>query len=117
MIGVGWLTALGGWLTKAGPAGAMLAFGAGGILMLFIGLCYAELTPMMPVAGGEVAYAYKASGTRKSFIVGWFLAFGYISVSAFEAISIGYVLIFMFPSFNVGPLYDFAGSTVFAPLL
>ena len=62
MIGVGWITALGGWFEQAGPVGAMLAFTLGGTLMLVIGLCYAEVTPMLPVTGGEVAYAYKAYG-------------------------------------------------------
>ena len=73
MIGVGWVTALGSWLSQAGPLGALLAFAAGGALMVCIGLCYAELTPMLPVAGGEVAFAYRAYGTGKAFLVGWTL--------------------------------------------
>ena len=114
MIGVGWITALGGWFEQAGPVGAIVAFIAGGTLMLIIGLCYAEVTPMLPVTGGEVAYAYKAYGTSKAFIIGWFLAFGYLSVSAFEAISVGLVLSFLFPQVDVFPLYEIAGSTVYA---
>ena len=80
MIGVGWVTAMGSWLTNAGPVGAAIAFAIGGLLMLVIGLCYAEVTASLPVSGGEVAYAYKAFGTSKSYIVGWFLVFGYLSV-------------------------------------
>ncbi len=115
MIGVGWITTLDSWFNSAGPGGAMLAFVAGGVLMLLIGLCYAELTPMMPVTGGEIAYAYKAFGTNKAFLVGWFLAFGYLSVSAFEAVSIGMVLGYLFPNLNKIPLYEIHGSTVYAP--
>jgi basic amino acid/polyamine antiporter, APA family len=114
MIGVGWITALGGWFEQAGPAGAIVAFVLGGTLMLIIGLCYAEVTPMLPVTGGEVAYAYKAFGTSKAFVIGWFLAFGYLSVSAFEAISVGLVLSFLFPQIDAWPLYEIAGSTVYA---
>ncbi|MDX1566956.1 MAG: APC family permease [Longimicrobiales bacterium] len=114
MIGVGWVTAMGGWLRDAGPGGAMIAFAAGGVLMLFIGLCYAELTAMMPVAGGEVAYAYRSSGVGASFLVGWFLAFGYLSVSAFEAISVGTVLAYLFPAVDFLPLYEVAGVPVYA---
>jgi amino acid transporter len=117
MIGVGWVTAIGSWLSQAGPLGAALAFIIGGALMLCIGLCYAEATPMLPVAGGEVAYAYAASGTIASFVVGWMLAFGYISVSAFEAISVGRVLGFMFPSLATQPLYEVAGDVVHLPHL
>jgi amino acid transporter len=92
MIGVGWVTAMGPWLRTAGPLGASIAFALGGVLMLFIGFCYAEVTAMLPVSGGEVAYAYKAYGNKHSFLVGWFLSFGYLSVSAFEAISVGKIL-------------------------
>ena len=113
MIGVGWVTALGGWLEQAGPLGATLAFLVGGIFMMLIGLCYAEVTSMLPLAGGEVAYAYKSYGTSKAFIVGWFLAFGYLSVSAFEAISIGKVLSYIFPAIDRWPLYQMGGDTVY----
>ena len=74
--------------------------------MLVIGLCYAELTAMLPVAGGEVAYAYMAFGTGKAFLVGWFLAFGYVAVSAFEAISVGRVLGYLLPGLDRWPLYS-----------
>lgn len=114
MIGVGWVTSIGSWLGQAGPGGAVLAFLIGGAVMLCIGLCYAELTPMLPVAGGEVAYAYKAFGTFKAFLVGWVLAFGYVSISGFEAISIGRVLSYLVPSLDQWPLYTLAGSTVYA---
>ena len=117
MIGVGWITTLGEWFGHAGPGGTMLAFTAGGLLMILIGSCYAELTPMLPVTGGEVAYAYRAFGTGKAFLVGWFLAFGYLAVSAFEAVSIGMVLAYLFPQLDVWPLYEIGGWTVYAPHL
>ena len=53
MIGVAWVTMLGKWLTTAGPMGAVLGFAAGGLLMVCIGLCYAELCAMLPVAAGS----------------------------------------------------------------
>lgn len=115
MIGVGWITTLGDWFAAAGPGGAMVAFAVGGALMLLIGLCYAEVTPMLPVSGGEVAYAYKAHGTSSAFVIGWFLAFGYLSVSAFEAISVGLVLSYLLPGINQYAMYEVAGHTVYAP--
>ena len=114
MIGVGWVTAMGSWLQQAGPFGTIIAFILGGLLMLSIGLCYAEVTSMLPVAGGEVAYAYKSFGTSKAYLVGWFLSFGYLSVSAFEAISVGKILSYLFPVINRWPLYEINGSPVFA---
>ena len=115
MIGVGWITSLGGWLEEAGPVGAVCAFIVGGSLILLIGLCYAELTPMLPVTGGEVAYAYKALGTGKAFLTGWLLAFGYIAVCGFEAVSIGIVCSYLFPQFNTWPLYELMGQPIYLP--
>jgi basic amino acid/polyamine antiporter, APA family len=113
MIGVGWITAMGSWLSNAGPLGAAIAFTLGGLLMLAIGLCYAEITAALPLSGGEVAYAYKAYGTSKSFIVGWFLVFGYLSVSAFEAVSISKVFSYLIPSIDYWQLYSVNGSPIY----
>ncbi|MEQ9064887.1 MAG: APC family permease [Vicingaceae bacterium] len=113
MIGVGWVTAMGSWLSNAGPLGAIIAFAAGGFLMLAIGLCYAEITAALPLSGGEVAYSYKAYGTSKAYIVGWFLVFGYLSVSAFEAVSISKVLSYLIPSIDLWHLYSVNGSPIY----
>lgn len=113
MIGVGWVTAMGTWLSSAGPLGASIAFGLGGLLMLAIGFCYAEVTSALPLSGGEVAYAYKAYGTSKAYIVGWFLVFGYLSVSAFEAVSISKVLSYLIPSIDQWQLYSVNGTPIY----
>jgi amino acid transporter len=113
MIGVGWVTAMGSWLTNAGPVGAIIAFLLGGMIILVIGFCYAEVTAALPLSGGEVAYAYKAYGPSKSFIVGWFLTFGYLSVSAFEAVSINKVLSYLIPAIDYLPIYSVNGSPVY----
>ena len=61
---------LGDWLRQAGPLGAMLAFVAGGLVMTVVGLCYAELATLLPVSGGELAYAYEAYGVKACFAAG-----------------------------------------------
>ena len=113
MIGVGWVTAMGTWLSNAGPVGAIIAFILGGLLMLAIGLCYAEVTAALPLSGGEVAYAYKAYGISPAFIVGWFLVFGYLSVSAFEAISISKVISYLIPSIDYWQLYSINNTPIY----
>jgi APA family basic amino acid/polyamine antiporter len=113
MIGVGWVTALGDWLGDAGPIGASLAFVFGSALILAIGLCYAEVCSMLPVAGGEVAYAYRAFGTSKAYGVGSFLAFGYLAVSVFEAISVAKVFGYLIPGIDHWPLFEINESTVY----
>lgn len=115
MIGVGWVTALGGWLGNAGPVGAIVAFASGSALILVIGLCYAELCAMLPVAGGEVAYSYRAYGPSKAYAIGSFLAFGYLAVCVFEAISVTKVVGTLVPGgLAYWPLYSVAGQTVHA---
>ena len=112
MIGVGWITGLESMFTQAGPAGTTMAFVAGGVLMILIGLCYSEAMKVLPVTGGEVAYSYKAHGTGAAFLVGWCLAIGYLSVSVFEAVSIGIVFSYLIP-FDLWPLYEINGSMVY----
>ncbi|MEC7565288.1 MAG: APC family permease [Planctomycetota bacterium] len=112
MIGVGWITGLQGMFEQAGPLGTAIAFIFGGLLMVVIGLCYAEAISILPVTGGEVAYAYKAFGTQKAFFIGWALAFGYLSVSAFEAVSIGIVLSYLV-KMDYWALYDVYETTVY----
>lgn len=81
--------------------------------MSAIGFCYAEVTASLPLSGGEVAYAYKAYGTSKAFLVGWFLVFGYLSVSAFEAVSVSKVLSYLIPSVDYWELYTVNGTPIY----
>jgi amino acid transporter len=117
IIGVGWVATMGDWLDNAGPVGAMLAFGLGGGVMFLIGLCYAELTSAMPVAGGEIAFSYRAFGLGKAALVGWYLTLGYIAVSAFEALAVGRVVGNLVPATNSIELYEMQGRAVYLPHL
>ena len=91
---------VGDWLQSAGPLGVSLAFlGSAGMIVL-VGLCYAELATMLPVAGGEIAYTYLTSGPFLAYGVGWFLVLGYVAICAFEAVSLGRILGFLFPVLN-----------------
>lgn len=112
IIGVGWILVAGEWLTKGGPLGAILGFFFGGLLLTTIGKCYAELTPAIPVAGGEVAFAYKGFGPGIAFITGWFLAFGYVFLGPFETTSLGWLFELLFPSLKSAPLYSIGGYDI-----
>lgn len=114
VVGVGWITVLGHWLAAAGPLGAIVAFAAGGLLMLAIGLCYAEAASMMPSAGGEVVYAHRTFGPAAGFAAGWVLSLIYVSVTAFEAISVGWITAVLLPSLEGPVLYEAFGSKVSA---
>jgi basic amino acid/polyamine antiporter, APA family len=112
IIGVGWVVALPAWLAQAGPGGAALAFVAGGIAMMLVGVCYAELATAFPVTGGEVAYAYALYGAETSFVTGWFLALSSIATTAFEAISLGWIAGAIVPGLEGPALYTIGGEPV-----
>ncbi|MBP1971130.1 amino acid transporter [Virgibacillus natechei] len=112
MIGWGWVVTTGLWITEAGSLGAILAFVIGGILVILVGLTYAELASALPLAGGEHVYTYKAMGRVASFIATWAIVLGYVSVIAFEAVALPTVFEYLIPNYSQGYLYTVAGWDV-----
>jgi len=105
IIGIGWIILLGSWLEQGGPLGAIIAFAFGALLMLVIGLCYAEVATMLPAAGGEVVFSYEISGVKSSFAMGWFLALSFVATISFEAISAGWIISNVIPGAEGKALY------------
>ncbi|HDK7157371.1 TPA: APC family permease [Clostridium botulinum] len=115
MIGWGWVVLTGEWIQKAGSMGAILAFVIGGIVVLFVGLTYAELTSAMPKCGGDLVFSYRALGKKAAFICTWGMILGYISVVAFEAVAFPSVLGNLFSvSYLKGYMYTIAGYDIYA---
>ena len=72
IVGVGWAVAINGWMTSCGgPIPAAIGYIVALVMMVPIALCYCELVPMLPVAGGGMAFAYKAFNETVSFISVW----------------------------------------------
>ena len=113
MIGWGWVVLAGGWVSSAGSVGAMLAFAVGGVVVILIGLTYAELASAMPLTGGEHVYSHRALGVGASFFCTWAIILGYISVVAFEAVALPTVIEHLFPNYKVGLLWNVAGWDVY----
>jgi len=114
MIGWGWVVTAGLWITEAGSLGAILAFLIGGVLVVLIGLTYAELASSMPLAGGELIYSFKAMGRVASYVTSWALILGYVSVVAFEAVALPTVFEYLIPNYSVGYMYTISGWDVTA---
>lgn len=114
MIGWGWVVLAGEWIREAGLIGSVLAFVGGGIMVLFVGLVYSELTSAMPQTGGVTVFLERALGYGWSFIASWAIALGYISVVAFEAVALPTVVDYLFPDYQVGYLWQVAGWDVYA---
>ncbi|MGI6118696.1 MAG: bifunctional amino acid transporter/iron-containing alcohol dehydrogenase [Bilifractor sp.] len=117
MIGWGWVVSTGDWIERGGVLGAMLGFILGGVMIFFIGLTYAELTPAMPECGGEHVFSYRAMGPTGSFICTWAIILGYVSVVCFEACALPTIITYLYPGFLKGYLYTIAGFDVYASWL
>ncbi|MGG3571795.1 APC family permease [Bacillus gobiensis] len=114
MLGWGWVVLSGNWVTSAGSFGSMTAFLIGGLLVIFVGLTYSELTSAMPEVGGEHVFVDRALGKKASFIASWAITFGYASVVAFEAVALPTVVEYLLPNYQAGYLWTLAGWDVYA---
>lgn len=114
MIGWGWVVMAGQWIRQAGTLGAMTAFIAGGIMVMFVGLTYAELTAAIPQCGGEQVFSLRALGPDWSFLCTWAIILGYIGVVAFEACALPTVLEYIAPDFLRGYMYTVEGFDIYA---
>lgn len=112
IIGATWIIVMGDWLGKAGPLGAMIAYALGALIIMTVGLCYAEVATILPAAGGEVVYSYEIKGTMASYIVGWLLVFSYVGSTALMAISTGWIVNTLFPGSEGMTLYSSGGEPV-----
>ncbi|PUZ26634.1 amino acid/polyamine/organocation transporter, APC superfamily [Chitinophaga costaii] len=71
---------------NAGPA-VTLSFVVSAVGCCFAGLCYAEFSSMIPVAGSAYTYAYATMGELLAWIIGWDLVLEFSVGGATVAIS------------------------------
>src|SRR5436309_236287 len=117
MVGVGWLVVMDDWLLRGGALGGVLGFAIGGALLLPIGYVYGQLVMAMPDAAGEVAYTAKVFPQAISFATGWMMVLSYFIVCPWEAVAIGKIAGYIFPSLDSLELYRIAGRPVYLPHL
>ena len=79
----------------AGPA-IVWSFVLAGVACLFAGLCYAEFSAMIPIAGSAYTYGYATLGELIAWIIGWDLILEYLFGAATVAVGwSGYFTAFM----------------------
>ena len=83
IIGSGWLFGAYRAAQHAGPA-SMISWAVGGVMVMFIGLAYAELGAMFPVSGGVVRFPHITHGSGTSYSVGWITWLAVVSVAPIE---------------------------------
>ena len=115
IVGVGWAVSINSWMANSGgPVPAALGYLLCLLIMVPFGLVYAELVPMLPVAGGGAAFAYAAFGEKVAFLSGWAAFGGFVFIIPWEAIQVTDVLGYLFPGLKAGdPLYTILGADVY----
>ena len=88
VIGAGIFSSIGtAAVGEVGPDGTVTRYGAGPALILsfvllgavcaLAGLCYAELTALIPISGSAYTYAYATLGEMVAWTIGWDLILEY----------------------------------------
>src|SRR4051812_23746107 len=100
----------------AGPA-IVLSFVLAGLGCVFAGLCYAEFSAMIPIAGSAYTYGYATLGEFIAWIIGWDLILEYLFAASTVAVGwSGYVVSFLKDlGINIPPEYTSAPYTHTAP--
>lgn len=113
IVGVGWAVSVNRWMANCGgPLPASFGYILALIMMVPVALCYCELAPMMPVAGGGMAYAYGAFNDKVAFLSGW-AAFGaFVTIIPWEAIFVVDILSILIPAAKGPVLYTLAGADI-----
>jgi amino acid transporter len=88
MVGMAWAVLANVILDRGGPA-SIISLIVAAIFTLFVGLCFAELCSMMPVAGGAYVYVKRAMNKFGGFTAGWLLLLAYAAMMPGECIIIG----------------------------
>src|SRR3989442_3224037 len=71
----------------------------------------------LPDREGEVAYTAKVFPQAISFATGWMMVLSYFIVCPWEAVAIGKIAGYIFPSLDSLELYRIAGRPVYLPHL
>lgn len=115
MIGWGWVVLSGDMIARAGTLGSALAFVLGAVMVFLVGLIYAELTSVLSRAGGELAFTFAGIGSTAAYVCGWSLVLAYLTVVAFEVVSLPTVTGYLVSGLSSGYLYTVAGWDVHLP--
>src|SRR4051812_12951398 len=84
----------------AGPA-IMLSYVLAGTGCFFAGLCYAEFSALIPIAGSAYTYGYATLGEIFAWIIGWDLVLEYAFGAATVASGWAGTIVFFLQSFGI----------------
>ncbi|MCM3771739.1 amino acid permease [Priestia aryabhattai] len=97
VIGSGFFIGSGYTISHAGPAGTILAYLVGGLMMYLTMLCLGELSVAMPVSGSFQDYATKFINPATGFTIGWMYWLSWGTTVSLELTAIGILMERWFP--------------------
>jgi amino acid transporter len=83
IIGSGWLFSALRAAHIAGPA-AIISWAIAAVMIVLIGLCFAELGTMFPISGGVVRFPHLSFGSFASYTLGWITWLAAVAVPPIE---------------------------------
>ncbi|KZO00188.1 amino acid permease [Bacillus badius] len=96
-IGTGLFLASGSAIHTAGPGGALLAYGAIGMMVYFVMISLAEMAAFLPVAGSFSTYATRFVDPALGFALGWNYWYNWAITIASELAAVALIMKFWFP--------------------
>ncbi|NWQ43024.1 amino acid permease [Bacillus sp. EB106-08-02-XG196] len=96
-IGTGLFLATGASIQTAGPGGALIAYGAIGIMVYFLMTSLGEMATLMPVSGSFSTYANRFVDPAFGFALGWNYWFNWAVTLAVEIVASAIIMKFWFP--------------------
>lgn len=96
-IGTGLFLASGGAIHAAGPGGALLAYGAIGLMVYFLMTSLGEMAAYMPVPGSFSTYAARFVDPAFGFALGWNYWFNWAITIAAEIAAANLIVKYWFP--------------------
>ena len=96
-IGTGLFVASGATISQAGPGGALLAYGAIGLMVFLLMQSLGEMATYLPIASSFEAYGTRFVSPSFGFATGWNYWFNWAITLAVELVAAALVMQFWFP--------------------
>lgn len=100
IFGSAWLFAVSNVASKAGPAGSF-SWIIGGVIILLIGLVYAELGAALPRTGGIIRYPVYTHGHLVGYLISFITIVAYTSLISIEVTAVRQYVAYWFPGLTI----------------
>ncbi|MEC5228754.1 APC family permease [Bacillus inaquosorum] len=100
IFGSAWLFAVSNVASMAGPAG-WISWLIAGLIILVLGIVYAELGSSLPRAGGIIRYPVYSHGPLVGYMISFITIIAYTSLIALEVVAVRQYATFWWPSLTI----------------